>query len=134
VRAGEAIAAACAEHEVSLVASADHGHRHDEHGPFGFHEAAAAYDDLVLELVRENRLDSVDLLAPLVEDAYADSFWQLAMLAGALGDGYDVELLSYEVPTYFGMLCAAYACRATASEPAERVASARPIAPSESSR
>ncbi len=61
--------------------------------------------------MRENRLAGVLALAPLVEDAYADSLWQLAMLAGALGDAYDAELLSYEAPTYFGLLCAAYAPR-----------------------
>jgi len=61
--------------------------------------------------VRENRLRDVPSLEPLVADAYADSLWQLAMLAGALGQAYDVELLSYEAPTYFGMLCAAYAPR-----------------------
>jgi hypothetical protein len=33
------------------------------------------------------------------------------MRHGALGDSFDVELLSYEVPTYFGMLCAAYSPR-----------------------
>ena len=27
---------------------------------------------------------------------------------GALADGFDVELLSYEAPTYFGMACASY--------------------------
>jgi aromatic ring-opening dioxygenase LigB subunit len=32
------------------------------------------------------------------------------MLEGALdGGGWTGELLSYEAPTYFGMLCAAYA-------------------------
>jgi aromatic ring-opening dioxygenase LigB subunit len=35
----------------------------------------------------------------------------MLMLHGALGDGFDVELLSYECPTYFGMLCAAFAPR-----------------------
>ena len=29
--------------------------------------------------------------------------------AGAIGDRFQGEFLSYEVPTYFGMLCAAYA-------------------------
>ena len=38
----------------------------------------------------------------------ADSPWQLAMLHGVLGDDGRGELLSYEAPTYFGMLCAAY--------------------------
>jgi aromatic ring-opening dioxygenase LigB subunit len=109
VRAGEAIAAVCERRRVTLVASADHGPRHDEHGPFGFHEAAGAYDERVIELVREGRLGEVALLEPLAEDAYADSLWQLAMLAGALGGRYDVDLLAYEAPTYFGMLCAAFA-------------------------
>ena len=43
-----------------------------------------------------------------MDDAYADSLWQIAMLAGALGESFEVELLSYEAPTYFGMICAAY--------------------------
>ncbi len=40
--------------------------------------------------------------------AKADSFWQLLMLHGAIGDALEVELLSYEVPTYFGMLTASF--------------------------
>jgi hypothetical protein len=32
------------------------------------------------------------------------------MLDGAIGDGWQAELLSYEVPSYFGMLCAAFTC------------------------
>jgi hypothetical protein len=30
------------------------------------------------------------------------------MLHGAVGDTFAVELLSYEAPTYYGMLCAAF--------------------------
>jgi aromatic ring-opening dioxygenase LigB subunit len=41
--------------------------------------------------------------------AKADSFWQLLMLHGALGDAFSAELLSYEAPTYFGMLTASFA-------------------------
>ena len=110
IAAGAAITRATTK-PIALVASADHGHRHDENGPFGFHPAAAEYDRRVVELVRQNRLDAVLELATLVDDAYADSLWQLAMLSGALGDDHDVELLSYEAPTYFGMLCAAFAPR-----------------------
>ena len=40
--------------------------------------------------------------------ALADSFWQLLMLHGAIGESWEPELLSYEAPTYFGMLTAAY--------------------------
>ena len=109
VALGNAIAAASAERPVALVASADHGHAHDPDGPYGFDPAAAAYDELVVELVRENRLGDLDPLEELVEAAKADSLWQLAVLHGAVGAGFDVELLAYEAPTYFGMLCAAYA-------------------------
>jgi len=108
VRAGAAVAAATGPRRVALLASADHGHAHDPDGPFGFDPAAAAYDELVVELVRENRLDRLPELEPIVEAAMADSLWQLAVLHGALGDGFRAELLSYEAPTYFGMLCAAF--------------------------
>ena len=109
VALGRAIADAAADTRVALVASADHGHAHDPDGPYGYDPAAAAYDERVVELVRENRLGELDGLAELVEAAKADSLWQLAVLHGALGAGFDVELLAYEAPTYFGMLCAAYA-------------------------
>jgi len=108
VRAGEAIARACVGRRAAVVASADHGHAHDPEGPFGFHPAAAEYDERVVELVRENRLPDVVELESIVEAASADSLWQLAVLRGALGDGFDAELLSYDRPTYFGMLCASF--------------------------
>ncbi len=90
------------------IASADHGHAHDPEGPFGFDPAAAEYDARVVDLVRENRLAQVVDLEPIVDAASADSLWQLVLLHGALADGFDAELLSYECPTYFGMLCAAF--------------------------
>ena len=55
----------------------------------------------VLELV-------LDLEADFIERAKADSPWQLALLHGLLGGVAAGELLSYEAPTYFGMLCASY--------------------------
>jgi aromatic ring-opening dioxygenase LigB subunit len=109
VRAGRAIAEASGGKRVALIASADHGHAHDPEGPYGFDPAAATYDAHVTELVRENRLGALAELEPaFVEAAKADSWWQLLMLHGALEGSFAVELLSYEVPTYFGMLCAAF--------------------------
>jgi aromatic ring-opening dioxygenase LigB subunit len=112
VRAGRAIAQAAAESgkRVALVASADHGHAHDPDGPYGFDPAAAEYDRRVVELVRENRLEGLLELDPaFVDSAKADSWWQMVMLHGALGNGWSGDFLSYEASTYFGMLCAAYA-------------------------
>jgi aromatic ring-opening dioxygenase LigB subunit len=107
-RAGAAVATACSRRRAAIVASADHGHAHDPDGPFGFDPAAAEYDARVVELVRENRLGDAVELEPIVDAASADSLWQLVLLHGALGDGFEAELLSYERPTYFGMLCAAF--------------------------
>jgi aromatic ring-opening dioxygenase LigB subunit len=107
VRAGAAIARA-ASSRIALVASADHGHAHDVEGPYGFDPAAADYDRRLLALLESNRLDRIVELAELAEPARADSLWQLVMLHGALGERFDCDVLSYEVPTYFGMLCAAF--------------------------
>jgi aromatic ring-opening dioxygenase LigB subunit len=109
VRAGEAIAAAGGARRIALVASADHGHAHDPAGPYGFDPAAAEYDRRIVELVRSGRLGAAAGLEELVAAAKADSLWQLLVLEGALGGRFEAELLSYEAPTYFGMLCAAYA-------------------------
>lgn len=108
VELGHAIATAAKNRRIGLVASADHGHAHDPKGPYGFDPAAAEYDEAVVEHVLANRLDRLPELEQLAGPAKADSLWQLVVLHGALGGGYEVELLSYEAPTYFGMLCAAY--------------------------
>jgi aromatic ring-opening dioxygenase LigB subunit len=109
VRAGTALAQATGGRRVALIASADHGHGHTEHGPYGFAAESAPYDALIQELVAGNRLgELVDVDPAWANAAKADSFWQLLMLHGAIGDSFDVELLSYEAPTYFGMLTASF--------------------------
>jgi aromatic ring-opening dioxygenase LigB subunit len=110
VKAGAAIARAAAEssHRIAFIASADHGHAHRASGPYGYHAAAAEYDALVCDLVRSQRLAGlVDITRDLVERAKADSWWQMLMLHGA-ASRWRGELISYEAPTYFGMLTAAY--------------------------
>ena len=111
VSAGRAIAKAAeaSGKRVALIASCDHGHAHDPKGPYGFSPASKEFDDRVVALVKREALD--DLLRfdrAFVAEAKADSFWQMLMLHGANGDGWKGEFLSYEAPTYFGMLCAAY--------------------------
>ncbi len=111
VRAGQALAAmaAASGKRVAMIASSDHGHAHRADGPYGFDPAAAEYDGKVVELIKANHLTGVSDIDPaLVGKAKADSYWQMLMLAGAIGDGWKGEFLSYEAPTYFGMLCAAY--------------------------
>ena len=111
IRAGAAVADAAKESglRVAFIASADHGHAHDPQGPYGFDPAAKKYDQLICKLVREDRMDRLaDIPPALVESAKADSWWQMLMLHGATANGWQGRLLSYEAPTYFGMLTAAY--------------------------
>ncbi len=111
VEAGRAIAEAAATSgkRVALVASCDHGHGHLETGPYGFRPESSVFDDRVVELVKADRLgDLADFDIELVKAAAADSWWQMLMLSGAIERAWKGEFLSYEHPTYFGMLCAAY--------------------------
>jgi len=109
VLAGEALALATGDRAVAFIASADHGHGHTTDGPYGFSEHSAPYDDDVQDVVRRNALrELADWDPQRAADALADSLWQMLMLHGALGDGFRAELISYEAPTYFGMLTAAF--------------------------
>ena len=109
--AGRAVASACERAgPVAVIASADHGHGHREDGPYGYSAASAPFDERIVEIVRSGRLSELlDIDRDFVEAAKADSWWQLLMLHGVLGDGaWRADLISYEAPTYFGMLCACF--------------------------
>jgi aromatic ring-opening dioxygenase LigB subunit len=108
VAIGEAIEAS--GRGITLVASADQAHTHRPDGPYGFSADAALHDERVVAVVRDGRLDLLRELGPeLIESAKPDSWWQMLMLHGALGDRWASELLAYEAPTYYGMLSAAFA-------------------------
>jgi len=114
VRAGAAIARAAetSAKRVALIASCDHGHGHDANGPYGFTPRSREFDERVVELVRRDDLAGVARLgSAFASAAKADSYWQMLMLAGALDGSWRGTFLSYEAPTYFGMLCAAYELR-----------------------
>jgi aromatic ring-opening dioxygenase LigB subunit len=121
IRAGQAIAraAAASRKRVAIIASCDHGHGHDAKGPYGFTPKSKEFDEAVVRLIRDgDGLRFSDLGSSFAREAKADSYWQMLILEGALGgDGWRGELLSYEAPTYFGMLCAAYAQRANEGSP-----------------
>jgi len=111
VAAGRVIAetARAAGRRVGLIASADHGHAHDPNGPYGFDPASVVYDREIVEIVGENRLERLLEIDPaFVATAQADSWWQMLVLHGATDGAFDVQLHSYEAPTYFGMLCASF--------------------------
>lgn len=95
---------------VAFVASSDQAHAHSRKGPYGFSPKAKEYDRFVVDAVGGGRLDSIMKLdQAIVDGAKPDSLWQMTMLAGVLsGSRFAGHLVSYQVPTYFGMLCAGY--------------------------
>jgi aromatic ring-opening dioxygenase LigB subunit len=109
---GRAVADA-ADHtsrRVAFIASCDWAHTHSASGPYGFHPAAAQADALVLQALRAGDPGSlIDMDESLASDAAIDGLWQALMLAGVLERvPMRGELLSYEAPTYYGMLVASF--------------------------
>jgi aromatic ring-opening dioxygenase LigB subunit len=98
---------------VVLVASSDQAHAHKKGGPYGFDSRAKTYDRRVVEAIEGDRLSSVMKIDQhLVEAAKPDSLWQMTVLAGALSVvPMTGELVTYQVPTYYGMLCAGFVRR-----------------------
>jgi aromatic ring-opening dioxygenase LigB subunit len=113
VRFGEALAdaATATEQRVALVASADLAHAHSADGPYGFDPAAAACDEWLTATVKDGDLDRLEHPdMEIVAAGKPDGLWQMLVLAGALRRvPMRGEFLSYERPTYYGMMCAAYA-------------------------
>ena len=93
---------------VGLIASCDWSHAHDESGPYGYDPAAKMLDEEVVTLMTQNQLEKMVEFDPdFVEAAKPDGIWQTLILAGAIPkEGRKIEFLSYEAPTYFGLICA----------------------------
>jgi len=108
-RAAASVAAASTS-RIAFVASCDWGHRHAEDGPYGYHPESAVVDAEVVAAVTANDVLSLrDLTDERAETAAIDGLWQLLMLGGALQDtDWPVDVISYEAPTYYGMLVATW--------------------------
>jgi aromatic ring-opening dioxygenase LigB subunit len=104
------LAAESLNRRIAFVASADMGHAHDKFGPYGFDPASAEFDAATVEAIRAQapgRLLAFD--QAWLKRAATDAYGQILNLHGAIeGTRFRGELLSYEVPTYFGMMCVAY--------------------------
>jgi aromatic ring-opening dioxygenase LigB subunit len=95
---------------VALIASADQAHAHDPNGFYGYDPAAPEYDQAIISIIKENKLEKLlDMDLDFVERAKPDSLWQMLILYGASTvNPMKGEFLSYQVPTYFGMIVASY--------------------------
>ena len=107
IKAGEVLGKILegSEKRVALIVSADHGHGHDENGPYGRVKESEEYDRLIMELINENRLEELpEIPEELVKKALVDSYWQMLMMLGAMKVGeFELKESAYACPTYFGM-------------------------------
>ena len=95
---------------VAFVASADQAHAHKKNGPYGYDRRAEEYDRAVVDSIKSGRLESIMEMSPgFVGAASPDSLWQMTILAGVSSVvPMRGQVLSYQVPTYYGMLCASF--------------------------
>ena len=95
---------------IVFIASADLGHAHDAKGPYGYDIASKEFDTALIDAVKAQdlgRLLEFDL--DWLKRASTDSYGQILNLYFAIrGMNFRSEVLSYEFPTYFGMMCVAY--------------------------
>lgn len=110
IQFGGAIARAMAEdpRRVGFIASCDWAHTHRDDGPYGFHEAAERVDADVVRAVESNDLKRLmELSDEDIQHAAIDGLWQTLMLAGVQDvTPCDLDLVSYEAPSYYGMIVA----------------------------
>lgn len=94
---------------VGLIACCDWSHAHDETGPYGYDPAAKMLAEEVVSIIKQNQLEKMADFDPgFVEAAKPDGIWQTLILAGAIPqEERQVKFLSYEAPTYFGLISAA---------------------------
>ena len=95
---------------VAFIASCDWAHTHVESGPYGAHPSAAPVDaKVVASIEHDDLLSQLDLSDEEIQTAAIDGMWQTLMMAGIQERvTLKPELLSYEAPTYFGMIVASY--------------------------
>lgn len=93
---------------IGVIASCDWCHTHDASGPYGFHPSAKVVDRRIVDYIKKGQLEAMmDFTAQEIEDAKPDGIWQTLILAGTVpAEERSVDFLSYEAPTYFGLICA----------------------------
>ncbi len=108
-------AAETLDRRIAFIASADLGHAHDAQGPYGYDVASKEFDTALVDAVKAQDLAKLlEFDLDWLKRASTDSYGQILNLYGAIrGTNFRGEVLSYEVPTYFGMMCVAYSDETT---------------------
>lgn len=94
----------------AYIASCDWSHRHSPDGPYGYSDVAAPADARIVSAMQEGNLESLaNVTQEEVQAAAMDGLPQTLILAGAIErTKLTCDVLSYEAPTYYGMIVATY--------------------------
>ncbi|MFW0862352.1 MAG: AmmeMemoRadiSam system protein B [Candidatus Komeilibacteria bacterium] len=108
VQLGEFIKEVCfrSTDKIGIIASADLSHRLTDDAPGGFSEQGKIFDNLIIESLKEKKLNQIINISPeLVKEAATCGLRSLLILIGAIKNmNYTAEVLSYEAPIGVGYL------------------------------
>lgn len=108
VQLGEYIKEVCfrSSAKVGIIASADLSHRLTEDSPGGFAEQGKAFDNLIIDSLKNGKLKQIINISPeLVKEAGTCGLRPLLVLLGIIKNiNYAPEILSYETPIGIGYL------------------------------
>ncbi|BAA29848.1 extradiol dioxygenase [Pyrococcus horikoshii] len=98
------------EKKIGLIISADHGHAHDEKGPYGYAKESEEYDKIITEALKSSNLETLlSLDDEFIAKAKPDSYWSLLIGLGVLKEiPMKSSLVTYACPTYYGMASALF--------------------------
>lgn len=96
------------ERNIGIIFSADMSHAwSNSHSQFPYHANSKVYDDHVMDIVTNNRIEDYRDNDDIVRTASTCAHGPLTMLSEICKNiKYQSKLLSHEVPSYFGMLVA----------------------------
>ncbi|MHA1112366.1 MAG: hypothetical protein ACTSRE_14820 [Promethearchaeota archaeon] len=95
---------------IVVLISADLAHTHQEEGPYGFYEKADTVDALLEEWMRSPySLKDISDSYEIIKKALCCGYTGFLLLQGILkGIEMEVEILSRQAPTYYGMMVASF--------------------------
>lgn len=111
-RLGQCITAAAEdiERNIVVIASGELSQRLHHDSPYGYAKEAAVFDQVILQAIQDNDLDTLAHINPdLIEKSAQRGLPALQILKGAIGDSlFRSSLYSYEAPFGIGYAVAAF--------------------------
>lgn len=91
--------------KIALLSSGDLSHRLTKNAPGGYSPRGAKFDQKIIECLREKKIDEIlKTEEGLIDEAKPCGLRAIALFLGIVGEGYEIQHLSYESPFGVGYL------------------------------